>query len=222
MSNEKTFDEKNAGIIFKDDSFANEMNVLRSKTLDEIQKGAKAFNENKISAKEYETAKTILLDQAREQRADIIRRRQEAISEAGIKIQQKMANSENTSEFREAYEKVKALDKEELISFYNTSLKLNDKVRLRASALIASEKKVDSILIDYAKRDPEFVIHFNELQALKERFTSPEKKMADQLGAFRSITPPIEKYEAVEQGKFLDQEAGAWRSYYKAKVKVKN
>jgi len=210
------------GIFFKEKEFENEMNMLRHKVITEIEKGSKQYNEGKISLKDYETAKSILLDQARDARVDIIRRRKEAISEAGIRITQKMAMSDDVSKFREIYEKINNYSKEELTNFYQTSLKLNDTISARAGALIASEKGIPEILIDYGKRDSEFVEHFKEKEALKERYTSAEKKMIDQLGIYRSVTAPREETIQEEAGKFLDREAGQWRSYYKPKIKVKS
>jgi hypothetical protein len=209
-------------ITFRENDFVGEMNELRAKTITEISKGADMFNTGQITEKEYRYAKDILLDSAREQRANILHRRKEAIAEAELSITQKMANSEDVKGFRETYDQLMKMGKEELTNFYHTSLRLNDKVSARASALAASEKGLYSILNDYGRRDEEFVNHFKEKIALKERYSNPEKRMADQLGTYRSITPPTEKVEPVVAGEFLDQNAGVWRKYFKPKVTVKS
>ncbi len=208
-------------IQFRENDFVGEMNALRAKTISEISKGAEMLNTGQITDKEYRQAKELLLDQAREERGNIMHRRKEAVAEAELAITQKMANSEDVKGFRETYDQLMKLDKEELTNFYHTSLKLNDKVSARASALVASEKGLNLILNDYGKRDPEFVNHFKEKVALKERYSNPEKRMADQLGTYRSITPPTEKVEQIKAGEFLDREAGQWRTYFKPRVKVK-
>ncbi len=209
-------------ITFRENDFAGAMNALRAKTINEITKGASLLNTGQITDKEYQRAKEILLDQAREERANILDRRKEAVAEAELNITQKMANSEDVKTFRESYDQLMKLDREELARFYHNSLRLNDTVNARASALVASEKGLNDILNDYGKRDSEFVNHYKEKIALKERYSNPEKRMADQLGTYRSITPPTEKVEPVVAGEFLDQNAGVWRKYFKPRIKVKS
>jgi hypothetical protein len=209
-------------ITFRENDFAGAMNALRARTISEISKGAEMLKAGQITAKEYKQAKEILLDRATEERANILHRRKEAVAEAELSITQKMANSEDVKTFRESYDKLMDMSREELTSFYHNSLKLNDTVNARCSALVASEKGLYSILNDYGRRDEEFVNHFKEKVALKERYSNPEKRMADQLGVYRSITPPTEKIELIEAGQFLDQNAGVWRKYFKPKVTVKS
>ena len=201
----------------KEQEYKNTMTRLRSEADNTFDQLHEKLNSGQISEQEYKQIEFQIKSHFDGQRKEMLVQRDKDLADAELSYYQRLADSKDVRDLRGEHAKVKKMQPHDLESYYNDSLRFNDKQAAQACALVAAERGDKKILNDYSERNQGFSDILREYGEFQANYKNPDKRIQEMLTDYRNIDPPRVKRKSYQVG-YTVNDRGMRVPYFRDRV----